>query len=40
MRRLREIAGRSEHPDGELSRVEDVLKLLFERADHDTEQKP
>jgi glutamyl-tRNA reductase len=40
MRRLREIAGRSEHPDGELSRVEDVLKLLFERADRDTEQKP
>jgi glutamyl-tRNA reductase len=40
IRRLREIARRGEDPKGELSRIEDVLRRLFEFADEDTERKP
>jgi glutamyl-tRNA reductase len=40
IRRLREIAGRREDGDGELSRIEDMLKRLFDLADQDSERKP
>ena len=40
IRRLREIAARREHGDGELSRIEDMLKRLFDLADQDTDRKP
>jgi glutamyl-tRNA reductase len=40
IRRLRDIAGRGGDADGELSRIEDMLKRLFDPADQDTERKP
>jgi glutamyl-tRNA reductase len=40
IRRLREIARRGEDPKGELSRIEDVLRRLFDFADEDTDRKP
>ena len=40
IRRLREIARHGEDADGELARVEDVLRRLFDLVDQDTERKP
>jgi glutamyl-tRNA reductase len=39
IRRLREIAGRGRDADGELSRIEDMVRRLFDIADQDTERK-